>query len=250
MADALTVAPHARRSRIRNVVLIVRALRNLVTGFAHLRAAGPCVTVFGSARTPESHPYYALGCEIGRRLSEVGFTVMTGGGPGLMEAANRGARQAGGASIACNIELPIEQTPNRFVDRCVTCRHFFVRKVLMFRYSYGFVVLPGGFGTIDELFEALTLIQTGKIEQFPIVLIGVDYWNPLLTFIEVMARERMVDVADRDLFIVTDDVREAVAHIEQRAVDRLGLQRGADAKSRTFADPAKAASPSITAARF
>ena len=133
--------------------------------------------MFGSARFKADHPYYELGRDVGRRLTEIGFTVMTGGGPGLMEAANRGAKDAGGRSVGCNIRLPIEQSPNPYLDSSVTCRHFFIRKVLLFKYSFAFVALPGGLGTMDELFEALTLIQTGKIENFPVVLINTAYWH-------------------------------------------------------------------------
>src|SRR5580765_4789395 len=159
--------PH---SRFRELQLLGRAVRDFVRGFRVLHFVGPCVTVFGSARFGESHPHYATAREVGRRVAELGFTVMTGGGPGLMEAANRGAREAGGRSVGCNIELPQEQAPNPYLDRSVTIRHFSVRKTLLMKYSYAFVVCPGGVGTLDELFEALTLIQTGNVMNFPIVL--------------------------------------------------------------------------------
>jgi uncharacterized protein (TIGR00730 family) len=155
----------------------------------------------------------------------MGFTVMTGGGPGLMEAANRGAREAGGRSVGCNIELPQEQQPNRYLDRSVTCRHFFVRKVLLFKYSYAFVALPGGLGTLDELFEALTLIQTGKIAQFPVVLIGTEYWRPLETMLRHLANERTIDGADLSLLLVTDSLSEALDHIDRHTVRPFGLTR-------------------------
>jgi uncharacterized protein (TIGR00730 family) len=225
MANALTVSVPRDRSRLRELLLFGRTLRDFLTGFTRLHLTGPCVTVFGSARMQESHPYYTVARDLGRRLSAAGFTVMTGGGPGLMEAANRGAKESGGHSVACNIKLPVEQAPNRFIDRCVTCHHFFVRKVLMFRYSYGFVVLPGGFGTMDEMFEALTLIQTGKIERFPVVLVGMDYWKPLLDFMSTMAREQMIDAVDLDLLLATDDLQKAVDHVERHAVERFGLRR-------------------------
>jgi uncharacterized protein (TIGR00730 family) len=135
-------------------------------GFRALHFVGPCVTVFGSARFPETHPYYVLGRQLGARLARAGFTVMTGGGPGLMEAANRGAREAGGRSVGCNIELPQEQSPNPYLDRWITFEHFYVRKVMLVKYSYAFVALPGGFGTLDEIFETAVLIQTGKIRDF------------------------------------------------------------------------------------
>jgi uncharacterized protein (TIGR00730 family) len=150
---------------------------------------------------------------------------MTGGGPGLMEAANRGAREAGGRSVGCNIQLPKEQAPNRYLDRWVTCRHFFVRKVLLFKYSYAFVALPGGIGTLDELFEALTLIQTGKIESFPVVLIGTDYWRPVHDLLRHLALHGAIDRADLDLLLITDSVAEALHHIERYAVRQFGLTR-------------------------
>jgi len=159
--------------RLTELRRLIRIFFEFLRGFRHLHFVGPCVTVFGSARFPEGHRYYRLAQEVGRLAAEAGFTVMTGGGPGLMEAANRGARENGGRSVGCNIELPFEQDPNPYLDRVVSCEHFFVRKVLLFKYSYAFVALPGGIGTMDELFEALTLIQTKKVENFPVILVGV-----------------------------------------------------------------------------
>ena len=212
-------------SRRRELMLLLRAGRDFVRGFRALHFVGPCVTVFGSARFPEGHAYYALAREVGHRLARLGFTVMTGGGPGLMEAANRGAREVGGLSVGCNIELPHEQTPNAYLDRWVVCHYFFVRKVLLLKYSYAFVVLPGGFGTLDELTEALTLIQTGKIDRFPVVLMGKDYWSPFVTLVESMVAQGTVARADLDLMLVTDSVDAAMAHIEQKAVVKFGLTR-------------------------
>src|SRR6185503_15752208 len=183
------VWPEGRHSRTRELLLVLHALADFLRGFRALHFVGPCVTVFGSARFSDGHPYYELGREVGGRLARLGFTVMTGGGPGLMEAANRGARDAGGASVGCNIALPVEQEPNAYLDRSVTCRHFFVRKVLLFKYSYAFVALPGGFGTLDELAVALTLVQTGKVEHFPIVLIGTEYWRPFSAMVDAMAAD-------------------------------------------------------------
>jgi uncharacterized protein (TIGR00730 family) len=219
----LLEGPH---SRIRELWMVLRALRDFIAGFRTLHFVGPCVTVFGSARYDERHPYYDVGREIGRGIAGLGFTVMTGGGPGLMEAANRGAREAGGRSVGCNIALPAEQEPNRYLDRWVTCRHFFVRKVLLFKYSYAFVALPGGIGTLDELFEALTLIQTKKIENFPVVLIGTDYWRPLQDLLRQLAVHGGIDRADLDMLLVTDSVVDALAHIERYAVQQFGLTRG------------------------
>ena len=220
----LLEGPH---SRTRELWLVLRALRDLISGFRTLHFVGPCVTIFGSARFGELHPHYALGREVGRAVSDLGFTVMTGGGPGLMEAANRGAFEAGGLSVGCNIQLPLEQMPNPYLHRSVTCHYFFVRKVLLFKYSYAFVGLPGGLGTLDELFEALTLIQTGKIRNFPVVLFGTAYWQPLTDLLRHLAAEGTISTADLDLLLVTDDVGAAMAHIEQHAVTRFGLVRRA-----------------------
>ena len=217
----LLEGPHSRRKEL---WLVLRAVRDFIAGFRILHFVGPCVTVFGSARYPETHPYYAIGRQLGARLARLGFTVMTGGGPGLMEAANRGAREAGGHSVGCNIELPFEQQPNRYLDRAVTCRHFFVRKVLLFKYSYAFVALPGGLGTLDELNEALTLVQTGKIEHFPIVLIGTGYWRPFRDMLDGMVVEGTISAADRQLMLVTDDLEEAARYITLNAIDRFGLR--------------------------
>jgi hypothetical protein len=216
----LLEGPHSRRKELG---LVLRTIRDFIAGFRTLHFVGPCVTVFGSARYGESHPYYALGRELGRGLAGLGFTVMTGGGPGLMEAANRGAREAGGRSVGCNIELPAEQSPNPYLDHSVTCRYFFVRKVLLFKYSYAFVALPGGFGTLDELLEALTLIQTGKISSFPVVLVGTAYWRPFQDLLEHLASAGTIDRADLELLLVTDSVADVVAHIERHAVRRFGL---------------------------
>jgi len=204
---------------------VLRAVRDFIAGFRTLHFVGPCVTVFGSARYDETHPYYALGREVGRGIVDLGFTVMTGGGPGLMEAANRGAKEAGGRSVGCNIVLPAEQAPNPYLDRWVTCRYFFVRKVLLFKYSYAFIGLPGGLGTLDELFEALTLIQTGKIEAFPVVLIGTAYWRPLQDLLRHFSMEHTIDATDLDLLLVTDNVDEALDHIRRHAVERFRLRR-------------------------
>lgn len=214
--------PH---SRLREIRLVWRAVRDFVRGFRALHFVGPCVTIFGSARFTEPHPHYELARQVGRRVSRMGFTVMTGGGPGLMEAANRGARDHGGPSVGCNIELPLEQGHNAYLDRVITCHYFFVRKVLLFKYSYAFVVLPGGLGTLDELTEALTLIQTGKIREFPVVLIGTDYWSPFVALMREMIDEGAISPGDLDLLKVTDDLDEAMHHLEQHAVAAFGLTR-------------------------
>jgi uncharacterized protein (TIGR00730 family) len=216
----LLEGPH---SRWRELWLVLRAVRDFIAGFRALHFVGPCITVFGSARYESSHPYYALGREVGRGIASLGFTVMTGGGPGLMEAANRGARDAGGRSVGCNVELPLEQFPNPYLDRSVTCRYFFVRKVLLFKYSYAFVALPGGFGTLDELFEALTLIQTRKIRSFPVVLLGTAYWRPLQALLRQLAIEHAIDPGDLDLVLITDDVAGALEHIRTHVAGRFGV---------------------------
>src|SRR5688500_132914 len=156
------------RSRFEEFVTLLHVVRDFLRGFRVLHFVGPCVTVFGSARLPAGDHYYELARRMGGAIARLGFTVMTGGGPGIMEAANRGAKEAGGRSVGCNIHLPVEQQPHRFLDRQVTLHYFFVRKVLLLKYSYAFIVMPGGAGTLDELFEAFTLIQTGKMENFPI----------------------------------------------------------------------------------
>ena len=212
------------KSRWLELLRVGRIVREFVRGFRSLHFAGPCVTVFGSARFQEDHRWYALAREVGERLAVAGFTVLTGGGPGIMEAANRGAREAGGRSVGLNIVLPKEQKPNAYLDRFIEFRYFFVRKVMLVKYSYAFVVLPGGFGTMDEIFETAVLIQTGKIQDFPLVLMGRDYWQPLLAFLEqTMVRERTIEPEDFQRILVTDDPQEAVACILTAATGRFGL---------------------------
>ena len=207
---------------------LARALRifgEFVRGFRQLHFLGPCVTVFGSARFREDHPYYQLAREVGAELAKVGFTVMTGGGPGIMEAAARGAKQEGGFTVGCNIELPEEQEPNPYLDRWVEFRYFFVRKVMLVKYSYAFVVLPGGFGTLDEIFETLTLVQTGKILEFPIVVMGTDYWKPVIDFVnERMVPEGTISPQDAQRWTLTDSPTQAVASIMDSVRSRFGLR--------------------------
>ena len=198
---------------------VMRIQSEFVTGFGALAEVGPAVSVFGSARTRPDDPIYELGVRVGRALVEAGYAVITGGGPGAMEAANRGALEAGGTSVGLGIELPFETGLNEYVDLGVNFRYFFARKTMFVKYAQGFVVLPGGFGTLDELFEALTLVQTGKVTSFPIVLIGTDYWSGLLGWLRQTATDvGCIDTADLDLVTVTDDVDEAIATIV--AVDR------------------------------
>ena len=222
----------------RRVIELARAAKifwEFVRGFRALHFAGPCVTVFGSARFTEVNPYYRMARQVGAGLASAGFTVMTGGGPGIMEAANRGAKDVGGRSIGCNIVLPAEQKPNAYVDHWVTFRYFFVRKVMLVKYSYAFIALPGGFGTLDEIFETATLIQTLKIREFPVVLIGREFWRPLLAFLsERMVKEGTIDQSDLDRLIVTDSPAEAVASITDIAKRAFGLTYGSRMRRRWF----------------
>jgi uncharacterized protein (TIGR00730 family) len=191
---------------------VLRIQAEFVEGFGALAELGPTIAVFGSARTAPDHPSYAVAEQVGRRLVEAGFAVMTGGGPGVMEAANRGASQAGGISVGLGIELPFESGLNEWVDVGINFRYFFVRKTMFVKYSQGFIVLPGGLGTLDELFEALTLAQTQKVTAFPVVLMGSDYWGGLLAWLRDTAlADGKIAESDLDRFIVTDDVDEAVA---------------------------------------
>jgi len=200
-----------RRERAEDLESAVRIFLEFLKGFESMEIGDPGVTVFGSARFPEGHKYYELARGVGRVLAEAGFTVITGGGPGTMEAANRGAREGGGRSIGVNIELPEEQEPNPYLDLFVEFDHFFVRKVMLVKYSCAFIVLPGGFGTMDEVFETATLMQTGKIEHFPIITMGRDFWEHLQNFIRSsMIAEGTVGEKDLDLFHRTDDPLEAV----------------------------------------
>jgi uncharacterized protein (TIGR00730 family) len=199
-------------------------MRDFLRGFRLLHFVGPCVTVFGSARVTVDNSYYELARRTGEAIARLGFTVMTGGGPGIMEAANRGAKEVGGRSVGCNIELSLEQRPNSYLDRSVTLHYFFVRKTLLVKYSYAFVFLPGGAGTLDEMFEAITLIQTGKIKSFPVVIMGTDYWRELVAFINKMEKTAMISQSDLDLIYITDSVEDAIAHIRNKAIEPFGLQ--------------------------
>jgi hypothetical protein len=221
--------------RLEELLRACRIFCEFLRGFRAFHFAGPCVTVFGSARFGESHPYYQLARQTGAELAKAGFTIMTGGGPGIMEGANRGAKEAGGRSIGCNIKLQREQSPNPYLDQWITFRYFFVRKVMLVKYSYAFIALPGGFGTLDEIFETATLIQTLKIREFPLVMMGKEYWRPLLDFMsEKMVKERTIDQADLDRFIVTDSPEEAVESITEIAKRAFGLTYGSRMRKRWF----------------
>ncbi|MEJ5997115.1 LOG family protein [Corynebacterium sp. H130] len=196
---------------------VLRIQSEFVDGFGALAELPIAVTVFGSARIKEGHPYYAWGQQIGEKLVEAGYAVITGGGPGLMEAPNRGASEAGGLSVGLGIELPHEQELNPWVDLGLNFRYFFVRKTMFLKYSEAFICLPGGFGTLDELFEALCMVQTGKITNYPIVLVGTEFWGGLVDWIrDRLISEGMISEKDIDLFKVTDDVDEAIDFIVER----------------------------------
>ncbi len=200
-----------------NSWLLFKIMGEFVNGFEQMGVIGPCVSIFGSARTKPDHPVYKQTVAIAEKIVQHGFGVITGGGPGLMEAANKGAQQGGGTSVGLNIELPFEQEDNPYIDKdkLIDFDYFFVRKVMFIKYSQAFVVMPGGFGTLDELFEALTLIQTGKIKKFPIVLFGYDFWAGMMDWIKktILDEYENISPEDLDLIKVVDDVDEAVAHV-------------------------------------
>ncbi|WP_411827000.1 TIGR00730 family Rossman fold protein [Luteolibacter sp. AS25] len=211
------------RSRFHDLMSLFRVGLDLIRAYRILHFVGPCVTIFGSARTKPGTRWYELAREMGQGCAELGFTVLTGGGPGIMQAGNQGAYEAGGKSIGVNIELPFEQDVNPYVHRSVNMRYFFTRKTMLVKYSYAFIVMPGGAGTLDEMFETMTLIQTGKLRNFPIILMGKDFWQPLMDFIYKMAEEGTISPADPDLIFFTDSVDEAKAHLQRHAVRQFGL---------------------------
>jgi uncharacterized protein (TIGR00730 family) len=213
------------RSRWSEFVFLNKVLFEFIKGFRALHFVGPCITVFGSARFKEGHDIYSNAQKAGSLLAKNGFTVMTGGGPGVMEAANRGAKDVGGRSVGCNIVLPHEQHPNPYLDKWVNIKYFFVRKVLLSKYSYGFVVFPGGFGTLDELFEAITLIQTGKVAGFPIAIVGTEFYAGMRKQIDDMLQRGTISEKDMSLFLFTDSVEEAVQYVSDESVKRFGLKK-------------------------
>lgn len=205
---------------------VFKMMAEMVEGFEKLAKIGPCVSIFGSARTPSDNANYKMAVEIAYLLTKKGFGVITGGGPGIMEAGNKGAHMSGGKSVGLNIDLPFEQHDNDYIDsdKLLTFDYFFVRKVMFMKYSQGYIVMPGGFGTLDELFEAITLIQTNKMIRFPIVLVGVDYWTGLIDWIkERMLKEGNISESDLDLFRLVDTAEEAVDHIS-RFYDKYHLK--------------------------
>lgn len=223
-----------RRRPLKETLTLLRITLEFIRGFRAMHRLGPAVTLFGSARFKEGHPYYALARQIGAALAREGFVVMTGGGPGIMEAANRGAREAGGRSVGCNVVLPFEQVPNAYLDQVTVFYYFFVRKVMLVKYSYAFVILPGGLGTLDEMSEALTLIQTGKLYDFPVVLVGRDYWQGLIEWIrDVVVKKGAISAEDLALFQLTDDPEE-VARLIVNGTRYLGLPLAPKHASPTF----------------
>jgi uncharacterized protein (TIGR00730 family) len=214
------------RSRTKELGFAWKVFKQFIKGFRTLHFVGPCITVFGSARFKGDHKYYKAAEEFGKRIAEMGLTTMTGGGPGIMEAANKGAFENKGRSVGCNIKLPFEQMSNPYLTDSITFEHFFVRKTLLIKYSYAFIIMPGGFGTMDEFFETLTLIQTKTITQFPVVVYGKEYHAPLVVQLELMAEQGTIAVEDLKLVIVTDDIDEAMNHI------KTYLEKNYDLKSR------------------
>jgi len=203
------------KSRTYELRFVCKVFLEFIKGFRTLHFAGPCITVFGSARFKENHPYYKVAMEFGKRIAALGFTVMTGGGPGIMEAANRGAYESGGKSVGCNIVLPHEQKENPYLTKTITFDHFFVRKTMLVKYSYAFIIMPGGFGTMDEFFEILTLIQTKVVTQFPVVLYGESYYKGLIKQLEFMAKQGTLAEEDLKLVILTNNIDDAMQHISK-----------------------------------
>lgn len=201
------------KSRTAELFFAFKVFMQMIKAMRKLHYIGPCITVFGSARFKEGHTYYEAAREFGKRIAEIGFTTITGGGPGIMEAANRGAFENQGYSVGCNIQLPFEQRENPYVNASFTFKHFFVRKTMLVKYSYAFIIMPGGFGTMDEFFETLTLVQTKTITQFPIVLYGIAYYQPLMDYMKLLATQNTISEEDLKLVILTDDMDEAMHHI-------------------------------------
>jgi uncharacterized protein (TIGR00730 family) len=223
------------RSRPREFRFAFKVFLEFINAFRKLHFIGPCVTVFGSARFTEEHPYYIKARQMAAEISKLGFTIITGGGPGIMEAANRGAFEVGGRSLGCNIMLPHEQKENPYVQQSIEFKYFFVRKTLLLKYSYAFVIMPGGWGTMDEMFEALTLIQTGKIKEFPVVLFGKDYWKHLIALTEDMIANKTISNEEiRDYLLITDSVDEAVEHLRKYAIAKFGLKKARRMRQRRW----------------
>ncbi len=218
------------RGRWRELKYTLGVVFQFIKGFRAMHFIGPCITVFGSARFMEDHVYYKLARQVSAEIAKLGFTIMTGGGGGIMEAANRGARDVNGASIGCNIVLPKEQNPNPYLDKYVNIEYFFVRKELLRKYSYAFIILPGGFGTLDEFFETITLIQTHKMNLFPVVIMGLDYHKDLIAHLHKMVVSKTINEEDLKLLLCTDSVDEVVAHLQKFVLSNVTLKNMAVAK--------------------
>jgi uncharacterized protein (TIGR00730 family) len=212
------------QSRWKEFVFTLKVMVEFIKGFRALHKTGPSVTIFGSARFSADHPYYIKTVALSAEVAKLGFTIITGGGPGIMEAANKGAKMVKGRSVGCNIILPFEQSPNPYLDYSVDIKYFFVRKTLLVKYSYAFIVMPGGFGTLDELFEALTLVQTKKINEFPIIIFDTNYHKPLLDHINRMAAEKTISEIDLDLILVTDSIDEVTDHLKKHVIHKFKLK--------------------------
>ncbi|MDQ6845222.1 MAG: TIGR00730 family Rossman fold protein [Bacteroidota bacterium] len=212
------------QSRWKDFKYAVSVFFEFIKGFRALHFVGPCVTVFGSARFKEDHLFYQQARELSAEIAKLGFTIMTGGGPGIMEAANRGAKDVGGRSVGCNIILPAEQHHNAYLDKWVDIKYFFLRKMLLIKYSYAFVVMPGGFGTLDEFYEALTLVQTKKIKMFPIIIWDKDFYQNIIEHNERMLEEGTISSNDEHLYLVSDSIGETVSYIKERSIRAFGLK--------------------------
>lgn len=212
--------PH---SRWEEFAFTVKVFFQFIKGFRALHFKGPCVCVFGSARFSATHPFYEKTRLLSQEIARLGFTVITGGGPGLMEAANKGAKEVGGRSLGCNIVLPKEQMPNIYLDKSVNLKYFFVRKVLLIKYSYAFIVMPGGFGTLDEFFEALTLIQTKKIYNFPVIIFCKDFYAKLIEHMRSMVQSGTISTEDLELFYYTDIIEDAINFLQKNSIKKFGL---------------------------
>jgi len=212
------------QSRREELTFTFKVVREFIRGFRALHFVGPCVTIFGSARFKEDHEYYKLTEKLAGETAKLGFTIMTGGGPGIMEAANRGAKEVGGKSVGCNIILPFEQKPNPYLDKWVNIRYFFVRKTLLMKYSYAFIVMPGGFGTMDEFFEALTLVQTKVVQSFPIIVFCKDFHKKLTEYIEHLKVAGTISPDDTHLILFTDSIEEAIEYLKVKSIEQFGLK--------------------------
>ncbi len=212
------------QDRLKDFKYALSVFFEFIKGFRALHFVGPCITVFGSARFKEDHEYYQQARKLSGEIAKLGFTIMTGGGPGIMEAANRGAKDVGGKSVGCNIVLPHEQKRNPYLDKWVDIKYFFLRKTLLIKYSYAFIVMPGGFGTLDEFFEALTLVQTKKINTFPIIIFDKDFYKKILEHTNRMCEVGTISAADERLYFVTNSIDDTIAYIKEKSIMAFGLK--------------------------